>query len=130
MCKETAYEVMDIPSRYDSSNTLENNPHTDLQLPASKQKQPRASYTPHEYLTPVTITNQRVLKCDEQTDVCTTKDEENTYQPLIPPRTAVNDDTSEYQSLTQLTLFKDFNLPPPIPPKPDAKHNQNRGKLP
>ena len=115
--------MIDIPSRYDSSNTLKNNPHTNL--PVSKQKQLRALYTPHEYLTPVTITNQRVLKCDEQTDLCTTKDEENTYQPLIPPRAAVNDDTSEYQSLTQLTLSKDFNLPPPIPPKPDAKLNRN-----
>ena len=111
--------MIDIPSRYDSSNTLENNPHTNL--PASKQKQPRASYTPHEYLTPVTTTNQKVLKCDQQTDLCTAKDEESTYQPLIPLRTVVNNDASEYQSLTQHTLSKDFNLPPAIPPKPDAK---------
>ena len=56
-------------------------------------------------------------------------DEENTYQPLIPPRfRALDDDRSEYQSLTQKssTLPAKFNIPrvgpapPAIPPKPKA----------
>ena len=114
--EDPVYELIDIPSR---SDPLENSPHT--VLTASKQKQPRASNSPH--LTPVTTTNQQVFKCDQQTDVCTAKDEENTYQPLIPPRATANSDPNEYQSLTQHTLPKKFNLPPAIPLKPDAKNN-------
>ena len=56
-------------------------------------------------------------------------DEENTYQPLIPPRfAAVGDDKSEYQSLTLKThmLPAKFSVsptrpvPPAIPTKPKA----------
>ena len=117
-----AYEIVDMPSQSDSSNKQESNPHT-----ASKQKQPQVPSSPHEYLTPFITTNQQVIKCDQQvghgdqTDAHTATNEKNTYQPLIPPRPGASKD--EYQSLTQHTLPKKFNLRPVIPPKPDANRN-------
>ena len=83
-----------------------------------------SSHLPHEYLTStVTGFDQRAGQ-DLKNQVVA--DEENTYQPLIPPRlTALGDDKSEYQSLTQKILSTKFNVPPgpappAIPPKPKA----------
>ena len=116
-----------MTSQNDSSQTVESNSHA--KLTASKQKQPQSSYSPHEYSTPVTTTNQQVIKCNEQlghgdwADACTATIKENTYQPLIPPRSVANSDPNEYQTLTQHTLPKKLNLPPAIPPKPRVGHN-------
>ena len=88
-------------------------------------KQEQAKSFPHEYLTS-TITK---LSPRAGQGRPLAADEENTYQPLIPPRfAAVGDDKSEYQSLTLKThtLPAKFNVspmgpaPPAIPPKPKA----------
>ena len=91
------------------------------------------SHPPQEYLTPtITGFDQRAgpgLKIQAATD------EENTYQPLIPPRLmALGDDKSEYQSLTQKTLPTKFSIPPgsappAIPPKPKAMSAITQGSV-
>ena len=88
-------------------------------------KQEQAKSFSHEYLTPtITKLNPRAGQ-----GLPLAADEENTYQPLIPPRfAAVGDDKSEYQSLTLKThtLPAKFSVspmgpaPPAIPPKPKA----------
>ena len=126
--------MVDIPrNHYGDSSTkppAENHPHKpgdiDIEQLILKQEQAKDfSHLPHEYLTPTfTKFNQRASPGQ-----AVATDEDNTYQPLIPPRfRALGDDKSEYQSLTLKTntLPAKFNIspigsaPPPIPPKPKA----------
>ena len=88
------------------------------------------SHLPHEYLSSSTARfDQRAGQNQAVAD------EENTYQPLIPPRlTALGDDKSEYQSLTQKTLPTKFNVPPgpappAIPPKSKATSAITQGSV-
>ena len=119
--------MVDVPPQDDSSSKPENHPHEyrDASIGHLILKQEQAKCFPHEYLMP-TITKFNQSAGPGQ---AVATDEENTYQPLIPPRfRALDDDRSEYQSLTQKssTLPAKFNIPrvgpapPAIPPKPKA----------
>ena len=128
------YELVDMTwrrSHDDSSTKPENHPHklgdTDIEQLNLKQEQAKDfSHLPHEYfMSPIITFDQSAGRGRAVTG------EENTYQPLIPPRfRALGDDKSEYQSLTQKssTLSAKFNVspvamgpaPPAIPPKPKA----------
>ena len=69
---------------------------------------PRAHGTPAEYVIPVVTDTAQAKSAIPVTN------DEDTYQPLIPPRPL--DNNTEYQSLTKLT--QPLDLPPPIPQKP------------
>ena len=57
--------------------------------------------------------------------VVKSSEEENTYQPLIPPRLITGNESSEYQSLT---LPKQLNVAPSLPPKPGTNRAVNRAQ--
>ena len=124
--------MVDIPSQDHSGCKPEDFLHRhspgDVNIRQLIMRQEQAkdfSHLPHEYLTPT------FTKFDQKAgpgQVVAT-DEDNTYQPLIPPRfRGLGDDKSEYQSLTlkTTTLPAKFNIspigsaPPAIPPKPKA----------
>ena len=128
--------MVDMPRshRGDSSAKPSDHPHKlgDINIEQLILKQEQAkdfSHLPHEYfMPPITTFNQNAMNAGRGRAVT---DEENTYQPLIPPRfRALGNDKSEYQSLTQKssTLHAKFNVspvatgpaPPAIPPKPKA----------
>lgn len=83
-----------------------------------------------EYTTPIT-SNQRVISFDNKGGVAfqsrgvpTAEREDNTYQPLLPPRMATGPGNTEgdYQPLTRHTLPRVSNVSAPaLPPKPKAK---------
>ena len=123
--------MMDMPSSHPKPEDHINMPrrpeNVGIDLRISMQEQAKDfSCLPHEYLTPT------LTKFDQRAgprQVVATN-EENTYQPLIPPRfRALGDDKSEYQALTPKThtLPAKFGIspmglvPPAIPPKPKAK---------
>ena len=116
-----------LPGQDDSSSKPENHlpEQEDDYIEQLILKQEQAKGFSHEYLTP-TITK---LSPRAGQGRPLAADEENTYQPLIPPRfAAVGDEKSEYQSLTLKihTLPAKFSVspvgpvPPAIPPKPKA----------
>lgn len=85
-----------------------------------------------EYATPMAIaSNQRVISFDNKGGaafqarcVPTAEREDNTYQPLLPPRMATGPSNTEgdYQPLTRHTLPRGPNVTAPaLPPKPRAK---------
>ena len=123
--------MVDIPSQDDSGckpgeDHLHKNKDISIEQLIMKQEQAKdLCHLPHEYLTPT------FTKFDQRPGPgqVSNTDEENTYQPLIPPRfRAMGDEKSEYQSLTLKThmLPAKFNVspmgpaPPAIPPKPKA----------
>ena len=126
------YEMVDmLPSHAHAKPQEDHVPckpeNVDIDWRISKQEQAKDfSRLPHEYLTPtLSKFHQRAGP-----GKAATTDEENTYQPLIPPRfRALGDDKSEYQVLTPKThtLPAKFGVspmgsaPPAIPPKPKAK---------
>ena len=127
--------MVDMPPRGDYRSNHSREPG-DVDVERLIFMQDRAkdfSHLPHEYLTStVTGFDQRAgpgLKIQAATD------KENTYQPLIPPRlTALGDDKSEYQSLTQKILPTKFSVPPgpappAIPPKPKASSAITQGSV-
>ena len=130
--------MVDMPPQGDYRSKPESHPHehgnVNVERLILKQEQAKDfSHPPQEYLTPtITGFDQRAgpgLKIQAATD------EENTYQPLIPPRlTALGDDKSEYQSLTQKTLPTKLSIPPgpappAIPPKPKAMSAITQGSV-
>ena len=134
------YEIVDMPPQGNSSRKAETHPHEhgDVNVERLILMQERAkdsSHLPQEYLTPtITGFDQRAGQ-DLKTQAVHVADEENTYQPLIPPRlTALGDNKSEYQSLTQKTLPTKFSIPPgpappAIPPKPKAVSAITQGSV-
>ena len=121
--------MVDIPPRGDCSSKPENHPHEPgVELFHLKQEQAKDfPHLPQEHLTPITTGfDQRAGQ-----DMAVTN-EENTYQPLIPPRLmALGDDKSEYQSLTQKILpnVPLGSTPPTIPRKPKATSAITRGSV-
>ena len=121
------YEMVDLPAQGDSSSKADSLLHEqgDANTEQFILKQEQAKSFPHEYLTPtISKFNQRAGQGQ-----AVAADEENTYQPLIPPRVAaLGDEKSEYQLLTLKTntLPTKFSVspvgpaPPAIPPKPKA----------
>ena len=125
--------MVDVPSQRDDSGCkpeglLHKHGNVSAEQLTMKQEQAKGiPYLPHEYLTPTLTTfNQRA-----RPGPAVTTDEENTYQPLIPPHfRALGGEKSEYQSLTPKTktLPAKFGVspigigpaPPAIPPKPKA----------
>ena len=119
--------MVDLPTQGDSSSKADSLLHEqgDANTEQFMLKQEQAKSFPHEYLTPtISKFNQRAGQGQ-----AVAANEENTYQPLIPPRVAaLGDEKSEYQSLTLKTntLPAKFNVspmgpaPPAIPPKPKA----------
>ena len=123
--------MVDMHPQSDCSSKPENlsQEHGDINVEELIFKQDQAKdfpHQPHEYLTPTfTKFNQNAGPGQ-----AVATNEENTYQPLIPPqfRALGDDNMSEYQSLTQKssTLSAKFNIPPvgpappAIPPKPKA----------
>ena len=125
--------MIDVPSKRDGSeckpeDLLHKHGNVSVEQLTMKQEQAKGiTYLPHEYLTPTLTTfDQRA-----RPGPAVATDEENTYQPLIPPRfRAVSDEKSEYQSLkpkikTHSTKFGMSPIgigpaPPAIPPKPKA----------
>ena len=121
--------MVDMPSSHPrakpENHNMPNKPeNVDIDLRILKQEQAKDfSHLPHEYFT------STFTKFDQRADPgqVVAADEDNTYQPLIPPRfRALGDDKSEYQSLTLKTLPAKFSVspigpaPPAIPPKPKA----------
>ena len=121
--------MMDAPHQGDvdySSKKPDNLPHeredvNSGQLVLKQYHGKEFCHTPHEYLAPTITKFNQGAGPDHN--------EENTYQPLIPPRfVALGDEKSEYQSLTLKsdTLTAKFSVspiepaPPVIPPKPKA----------
>ena len=122
------YEMVNLPSQSDHSGQKER--YSDLETPnrtVGSDLTLKEAHEAQEYITPV---NQEAtdsgrgggnisVSYGNRAEGRTTKpDEENTYQPLIPPRPTLNDKSKVYQSLT---LPKAFNIPPTLPPKPQAK---------
>ena len=121
--------MVDVPSQRDDSGCKPEcllHKHGNIGDEQLTMKQEQA-YLPHEYLKPTLTTFDK--RARPGPSVAT--DEENTYQPLIPPRfRAVGDEKSEYQSLKPKikTLPAKFGMspigigpaPPAIPPKPKA----------
>ena len=110
--------MVDMPPRGDYRSKPESHPEdVNVERLILMQEQTKDfSHLPHKYLTQtITGFDQRSVPGLKNQAVA---DEENTYQPLIPPRlTALGDDKSEYQSLTQKTLPTKFSVPPgPAPP--------------
>jgi hypothetical protein len=129
--------MVDAPSRQDDSccrqeDFLRKHGNINAEQLTMRQEQAKGiPHLPHEYLTP-TLTKFDQLQRTGPGPAVTT-DEENTYQPLIPPRFRALGGTcekSEYQSLTPKTktLPAKFSVspigigpaPPAIPPKPKA----------
>ena len=124
------YEMADVPPGQDESSIKPENHrcHPEQEDDNIEQfilKQEQAKGFPHEYPTP-TITKLNQKAGQDQFPVA---DEENTYQPLIPPPPgAMGDEKSQYQSLTlkTCTLPAKFDTspmesaPPAIPPRPKA----------
>ena len=137
-----AYEIVDIDntSKGDSS-TIPELCHTDAKTTATKNKCHkvkavsstdkrirRSQAPPQDYISPVSVSDKQVAtKYDLSTSrhgnkvaVHKTKDDENTYQPLVPSKECA--DRSEYQSLMKTKQSKSSHIPPPLPPKPEIKH--------
>lgn len=139
------YEEVHVPhqdhgdsGRYGRKSNTHVHPHHKLdgdingeQL--SQEQAVNVSYFPLKYLTPA-ITKPEQGPSSGQVMI----NEENTYQPLIPPRSAaLGDDKSDYQSLTHksLTLPAKVRVHPPkpavpaIPLKPKAPSTMTQGHL-
>ena len=130
--------MVDMPPQGDYRSKPESHPHehgnVNVERLILKQEQAKDfSNLPQEHLTP-TITGFE-QRADPDLKNQAVADEENIYQPLIPPRlTALGDDKSEYQSLTQKTLPTKFSVPqgpapPAIPQKPKATSAITQGSV-
>ena len=58
--------------------------------------------------------------------VVKSSEEENAYQPLIPPRSVIGNESREYQLLT---LPKQLNVAPSLPPKPGTNRTVKRAQI-
>ena len=59
------------------------------------------------------------------THVLKSSEDENTYQPLIPPRPIIGNESREYQSLT---LPNQLSVAPSLPPKPGTNRAVKRAQ--
>ena len=125
--------MVNLPSQSDYSGQNEHYFDRETHSVCSNSKLKEA-HDAQEYMTPF---NQQAnnsgrggrntnVSCGNRAEVPTMKpDEENTYQPLILPRSTLSHDSKVYQSLT---LPKAFNIPPTLPPKPQAKCTVKRAQ--
>ena len=127
------YETVDISSQKEDKPSQESHGkyfQTPTSHADSKQKQAQEFEVPirgHGTAKSDEIINVRHgLQLQVDAHVVKSSEEENTYQPLIPPRSVIGNESSEYQSLT---LPKQLNVAPSLPPKPGTnravKHVQS-----
>ena len=115
------YEMVDISSQAKSSHASGKSNST-IGKTVTKENLEQAE----EYQVPVAgddgknryrnPSDARIMKSNE---------EDNTYQPLIPPRPIIGNESREYQSLT---LPKQLNVAPSLPPKPGTNRAVNRAQ--
>ena len=117
------YEMVDISSQKEDKTSHESHgKHSQLLAPIShtdsKQEQAQEYQVPikgHGTAKSDEIINVRHgLQLQVDAHVMKSSEEENTYQPLIPPRSIIGNESREYQSLT---LPKELNVAPSLPPK-------------
>lgn len=86
----------------------------------NSQDELESSSRPESHPSPLIATGKKSKEGPRsKPDACSLKDEEYTYQALIPQQQPA--DQGDYQSLTWNTLHKEYyNITPILPPKPEA----------
>ena len=122
------YEMVDISSRKEDKSSQESHgkySQTPTSHADSKREQAQEYQVPIKAKSDEIINVRHGLQLQVDAHVVKSSEEENTYQPLIPPRSIIGNESSEYQSLT---LPKQLNVAPSLPPKPGTNRAVKRAK--
>ena len=127
------YEMVDISSQKEDNSSHES--HGIYSQTHTSHADSKQEMQAQEYQVPVRghgtakfdeITNvKQGLQLQVGAHIVKSSEEESTYQPLIPPRSIIGNESREYQSLT---LPKQLNVAPSLPPKPGTNRAVKRAQ--
>ena len=127
------YKMVDISSQNEDKSSQESHgiySQTHTSHADSKQEQVQEYQVPIKGLHLTAKSDEIIdvrhgLQLQVDAHVVKSSEEESTYQPLIPPRSIIGNESREYQLLT---LSKQLNVAPSLPPKPGTNRVVKRAQ--